>query len=310
MATVVTLRAEQAAQILKVSSDSLLTSLANEGISADDAGQALLDAETTTIDDLTQMLMKEGHKMIPSKAAAAILKDVKKPSEPQPVERQFPTVVLDALKEMKPIQQWDDKSLLEKFADSRGVQEEQELDHRAKHQKFVVLVPGKYEPGKEKIDIQTSLELLKMARKRTTPSVIPMGAGSAFSVVYRVTELNTADRIIDLCPFCGEAMYQGYCEKCQVSFATVGDDERAYVRLITDAAPSVPLSFSDRKAIVASASKGVEDLKNTWPSISQRFDELKLTNSLPKLRSISNRPSMIADPYHVDGNRSFGNRSY
>jgi hypothetical protein len=65
-------------------------------------------------------------------------------------------------------------------------------------------------------------------------------------------------------------------------------------------------SFSDRKAALASASKGLDDLKMTWPSLAQKFDDLKLTNSLPKLKVIENRPSTaVADPFHVAGNRSY-----
>ena len=69
-------------------------------------------------------------------------------------------------------------------------------------------------------------------------------------------------------------------------------------------------SYSDRKAVFASASKGLEDLKTTWPSLIQKFEELKATNSLPKLRVLSSRPTTIKDPFFMDGNRSFGQKTY
>jgi hypothetical protein len=124
--------------------------------------------------------------------------------------------------------------------------------------------------------------------------------------VYRITELNPDDRIVELCPICGEILYKGYCSKCELDFSGVGDDERSYVKLISNSEKFNARSHSDRKAVHASASKGLEDLRTTWPSIAPTFDDLKLTNSLPKLRMIKNIPAtQVADPFHVSGNRSF-----
>ena len=331
----VSLRAEKAAQILSVQPSDLLKVLADEGIADNDAGLELLDSATTTVDDLVDMLMKSSLqqiptgvilavsqtsiKKIPAKAAAGVLKDLQAPAAATVVVNNSTmstgtpvgdlAAVVQALRDNRPIEQWDDASVLNQFVQTRSHESEQELDRRSKHQKFIVLKPGKYEPGKEDIDVERTLDLLKQSRKRTTPGVIPIPSG--FAVVYQVTALNPQDRIIELCPICGESLYQGYCEKCQVSFADVCDDERAYVRLITESDGFRKDSFSDRKAILASALKGLDDLKVTWPSLAQRFDELKLTNSLPKLRVIENRPSTtVADPYHSNGNRLFGNKAF
>jgi len=274
------------------------------------AGLSLLNASSTTIDDLVQILSQKFPevKRIPLKGAAAALKgsDNVLPQEP-PSGPSMQVKADEALKMMRPIAQWEDRMLLETFAKTRDSELEQELDRRAQRNKFVVLKPGKYEPGKEEINLETSLQLLKTARKRTTPGTIPNG--DIFSTVYRITELDPTDRIIELCPICGETLYQGYCEKCQSSFLGVDDDSRSYVKLIVGSSNFNPKSFSDRKAVIVSARKGIEDLKHSWPSLAQAFDEAKLTNSLPKLRVITNRPSTVADPFHVDGNRSFGNRT-
>lgn len=308
-------RADKAAQLLSVSVSEVLSALSDEGVTDDVKGFALLEAASTTVEDLSAMLIVRfpEAKKIPVKAAAAALKGTDMASK-EPTSSQFLPVVgseqtMAALKMMRPIQQWEDRLLLEQFAVAREVEVEQELDRRAQRNKFIVLKPGKYEAGKEEIDLEKSLELLKVARKRTTPGTIPNG--SIFSLVYRVTELNPADRVIEMCPICGETMYQGYCEKCQASFAGMDDDARAYVRLVSESASFNPQSFSDRKAVIASALKGVEDLRNTWPSIAQTFDDLKLTNSLPMLRVIQTRPpTAVADPYHVGGVRISGNRSF
>jgi len=310
-------RAEKAASFLSTSytgigTNALLEILAEEGITDDAKGFSLLESSAVTLEDLVGILGTRFPeiKKIPLKAAAGALKgtDLVK-QEPVPAVPTIPVLPPETFaKIMRPIQQWDDRLLLEQFIKDRDPEIEAELDRRAQRNKFIVLKPGKFEPGKEEIDVEKSLGLLKMARKRTTPGTIPNG--SIFSLVYRITELNPQDRISELCPICGETLYQGYCEKCQSSFAGMDDDSRAYAKLVADSVNFNAKSFSDRKALLASAMKGLEDLRQTWPMIAQTFDDLKLTNSLPKLRIIGNRPSTVADPYHVGGVRMTGNKSF
>jgi hypothetical protein len=320
------LRLQEAAKILKTSETELLTFLHAElGFVADDEGLQLLDAETTTEKVITDILGSTYPKLS-ALAAGAILKgrDPFKKSQPNnPVinnvtitsneatqrSDEFSGSIIsnqfvELVKALKPVQQWDDKALLENFIATRSEESEIELDRRAKHQKFVVLKnPAtknlkRYEPGQEEIDIETTLKLLKDSRKRTTPGIIPIQGG--FAIVYHITALSILDRLIEICPICGETLYEGYCEKCQINFANVGEDERSYVHLISESGKFRKDSLSDRNAILASAIKGIDDLKTTWPSLIQKFDELKLTGNLPKLKIIETRPSSKpADPFHV-----------
>jgi len=320
MSTPLSVRCQKVSSILKASPEDLLKAFADEGITDDAAGLDVLDAPTTTIDDVVQILVKCGTqaKNLQLKAAASMLKDSEtaRPAPVTPTETQEKMPVLTAesmaqvFKAARPIQQWSDRELLEKFVQDRDPEIETELHNkRARGQNFVVLVPGKYEPGKEKINLETTLELLKSARKRTVPSIVSNGDG--YSAVYKITELNLADRIIDYCPICGEVLYKGYCEKCSLNFSPVGEKERAYINLIAQSSNFNKNSFSDRKAIMASGAKGLDDLKQTWPSLAKTFDEMDATGSLPKLRVIENRPSRtVADPFFMEGSRAFGNRSY
>jgi len=311
-------RVNKSAELLSVEKKSLEEDLKKAGIDNDSTGVSLLDAESTTDGDLFGILQNgcgHGKPLLKLKAAASILKGnsltktTTPPANKMPVvnaDDQFQTIA-EVMRSNRPIEQWGDKELLERFAKEREYEVEQELHKRAKQQNFIVLVPSekKYEPGKEGIDIASSLELLKSARKRTNPSMIP-AAGTVLPV-YKITELNPEDRIVDLCPLCGETLYKGYCGKCQSNFAGIGDLELAYIKLIAETDTFDATSFSDRKAVITSARNGLGDLKKTWPSLVQKFDELVATNSLPKLRIIMNRPS-VADPFFQDGNRSFGHK--
>lgn len=56
----------------------------------------------------------------------------------------------------------------------------------------------------------------------------------------------------------------------------LGDDERAYIKLIAETDTFNANSFSNRKAVSAGASKGLDDLRRTRPSVVpvRRCDEL------------------------------------
>lgn len=332
----VSLRAEKASQILFVPPVDLLKVLADEGITNNDAGIELLDSPTTTVDDLVDILTKDGLfketvgikaaamgkkakskliKKIPAKAAATVLKGT------DPFEKEFTgkievvtppatsSFAVDTLVKTivanRDIHNMRDKELLEAWITERDYEMEQELHHnRAKGQRFIVLKDGKQELGKEVVDIEASLELLRLARRRKNPSIIPVG--NTVANVFFITQLNMQDRIVEICPLCGKILYKGYCSDCESNFTGIGDDERAYMKLISESDKFDVTVYSDRKAIYASATKGLDDLRKTWPSMIEKFDELKLTNNLPKLRQIEDRPSReVQDPFHTAGNRKF-----
>lgn len=310
----VSTRADKAAQLLSLPTSQLLDALKSEGIEDDENGLATLDSPQVSVDDIVGILVSAGAKKLPAKAAAGILKsgEATKAPETVPVPEKAPAVAdigrtLEQLtRSLKPIGSMSDAELLDEYIRTRDYEMEQELHKRAKFQPFCLLLPGKQEPGKEQIDVAPTLELLKSARKRTNPTFLPHG--DTVVPVYRITELNVADRIIEYCPFCGEqrTLYKGYCEHCQTNFSDMGDDERAYLAMIAQADNFNVESVSDRKYAHASAVKGLEDLKKTWPSLSQVFEEKKATGNLPRLRTIAPRPNtQVADPFHVSGNRSF-----
>lgn len=294
-------RVSESSELLSVNTTDLVSDLEKSGITSDSTGESLLDAPTTTIEDLVCVMEKGCANGIPNlklKAAASILKGNSLAERKIPESQNKMPVIkaeeekktfAELLKEQRPIANWSDYELIERYAKEREHRIEQELNKRAKQQNFVVLKEGKFDPGKEEIDIDATLDLLKNARKRTNPSTIPHG--NKFVQVYKITELNFDDRIIEFCPICNETLYKGFCEKCMSNFQGVGDDERAYVKLIVDSGNFSADSIADRRHMIISAKKGLEDLKITWPSLVKEFDELKLINNLPKLRLILNRPS-------------------
>jgi hypothetical protein len=317
--TSVSVRFEKAAESLKLQDSEkpkLKEILLEYGIEENDGGLKYLNSRVISQEDLIEILEKhfkdKGKFCI--RAAAMYLKgddpfaeDRKVDTAPEVSELKIPSNValIEFIQANKPIGQMTDSELLSLWDKNREMLTEQELNRRAKGQPFIVLKSGTQIPGKEVIDLEYTLEMLKSARKRTTPSIIPY-VNNTFASVYKISELNLNDRIIELCPICGEILWKGYCSECDSNFAGIGDDERSYIKLIVDSGKINTRTASDRKAVVVSASKGVEDLKVTWPGIVKEFEELRLTGNLPKLRKIANRPSKApADPFHVSGNRQF-----
>lgn len=314
-------RAEQAAEILNIKSEEVLEMLSRIGINNSDMGLRLLDAWTTNEGDLVAMLAHakehaKGDPLLKEKAAAAVLKGrdpfvVEEPGVIEDQKSQSGNTVAEAIVKTiqgnRPYEQWKDRELLETYDKDRDMEIEDVLHRRAKCQPFIILKEnGTTNPGDEPIDIEESLEMLHAARRgRKNPTIYPVG--EVVKNVYKITELNIDDRVTELCPLCGEALYRGYCSSCEIQFKGIDDDARAYLRLIAESDNYVNVkSFSDRKALIASAMEGLDDLRKTWPSVSKMFDELKLTNSLPQLRIIQNLPrSQKADPFYQSGNRSY-----
>jgi hypothetical protein len=303
----------KAAQVLGQETAKLQSILSGMGVEDNDSGYMLLKAKTTTEEYLAGVLRKELPAVAELKilAAASILKgnnpfseseDEKKDIKPQP--EQTATIILEAVAANRPISQMKDRELLERYIEDREYEIEQELHRRARYKRFIVLSPGTYESGKEIIDLEKSLDILKKARKMEIPQMASF-EGKILQV-FRITDLNTEDRKTELCPICGKPLFQGFCQDCCLDFGSIGMDERSYISLVVKKESFNASSFSDRKAVYASASKGLSDLRMTWPSVSHEYDELKSSNNLPQLvlmKPLLSEKKM--DPFHVDGKRTF-----
>lgn len=307
-------RINRAAEVLKVPKEEVEKVLSDDfGIESNEEGLSLLDAQTTTESFLVETLSHINWPKLKLLAVAAILKgkdpfakaEETKPEPTKPSSQVLPEVsviaqaVAEITKGFRDPKQMKDRELLEIYDKERDYEIEQELHRRGAYQFWVVLKPeASDKDGKKAIDIEMSLDLLKRSRRMVNPSLVRQG--DVFVNVYRITELNPEDQIVEICPFCGDILYKGYCEKCNADMSACGNEEKAYIKLITELGSFNRQSKSDRDAVLISAGKGVADLRKTWPGVWKRFEELKLLNDLPKLRKSKNLPSQRpADPFHI-----------
>lgn len=305
----ITTRLEDAAKVLGVTKRTLAKVMSKIGITETEEGLSLLDAYTTN-----EVFLVSTMREIPGDvqelkmfAAAEILKgrDPFAKQEPKKDEKTQSTsspdavtaAVVEAIRSQKDINQMKDRELLDLYQVERDYEVEQLLHRKAKYQPFVVLEAGDADPGKEKINIEATLDLLKRARRDKTPDMVPVG--DDLFPVYKITELNKEDRVIDLCPICGGTLYKSYCGSCQVNFSDIGEDEKAFLKLAVDKRAFNSSSFADNKEALKLARESIDALKKTWPAVGKVFDDLKYVNNLPKLRIMRSTPSRVSDPFNV-----------
>lgn len=313
-------RIKKIAELLSLEESRVADVLENVlGVTQDDIGLQLLDSYVTSQDVLYDSLKGQGCfsevPVLRLRVVVSILKGIDPFAKKEgPVVTKEPTAEVSPTSEgqalaamietMKNPEQMSDQELLEKYIKTKDYTLEQELNRRSGGQYFVILKEGT-EKGHEEIDLEPTLDLLKKTRKRTNPSMLPHPSDRTRVVqIYRITQLNPDDQIVSLCPFCDGVMHDDYCGECEADWAGVGDEERAYVRLIAEESNSFRKDgHSDRRAALVSAKHGLEDLRKTWPSVSIKFRELKTLGELPKLKKLRQHPvARVKDPFHVRDN--------
>lgn len=313
-------RIQKAAETLGIEESDLMSALSDAGVENNDDGLRLLEANTTTEEVIVEDVLASVGPKLKRRAAAAILKG-KDPFSPTAKEQATVTGSTssenakvfnidgsaEAFRSLIPISQWKDRELLEAFDKDREARLEEELERRSKGQRFLVLKSSAedVDPGTEPIDIETSLQLLKKTRRMKIPTIIP-GPDNKVYPVYRLSELNMDERVVELCPICGEILFRGYCEPCELNWSDVEDSARAFVALVVQEGKLNTKSASDRRALLGDAVKGVMQLRQVWPSVEGRYRELKLTDNLPRLKMVKSLPAeQVKDPFHPSGHRQY-----
>lgn len=332
-------RLEKAAKILNRPIEDLQSYLDLIGIANDDFGFQLLEAETTTKQMITDAFRRGLHeenekihnesKVVldstaytywPEARLSAAIATLKGEDVFSKKESVAPTTVVyntsttsnssDLLKDSIPLANRKDRSLLEDFILEEDLSVQEELDFRAKGHRFIVV------DHNEKIQLELSLDLLKRARRgEEIPEIIPIGNDRA--AVYPIQSFRRENRTRDESPLVpGNMLFKGYCDQCDEDFSSIEESSRKFIRLIVEYTNSSSYknskfhkfdlhSHSDRKAIMASASRGVEDLRKTWPSVARIYDDRAAAGTLPSLKIVNPIVRKKSDPFHTNGNQTY-----
>ena len=307
-------RIEKASEILKVDTSTIKIPLETIGISDDGLGIQLLEAETTTEDMLKKVITEHSASVLPlARLSAAIC--ILRGQDPFLKKNQPENITsTDALlKNMIPLAQRKDRDLLESFILEEDSFIQEELHKRACGKPFIVM------GNNNEISLDISLELLKKARKgENIPNIIPIGGYRiSRALVFPIQKFRKENRVQEESPLIpNQALFDGYCEVTDEDFKTIEIEARQFMRLVVDYTNSSEFknskfhsfnlkSFSDRKALMVSASNGIEDLRRTWPSVALIFDDKKEMGTLPSLKIVNPIVRKKSDPFHQNGNTTY-----
>lgn len=292
-------RIEAAAKVMGIPIEHVLVHLSELGITNDEEGISLLDADTTTEVD-AKAIFVEGRalggtngiipflvKIARFKAGWAILKGKSQelPSEKAGVEQ-----LLEAL---KPSEQAPDEKLLEKYGPDCAESVFDQLKKRSKGRPFIIFDEDK---GENKVDIPSSVNLLRIARRQDTPStfLVDRVGGQKMVRPYAVGEFPNV--WFEECPIHGDVILaDGYCEKCQQSWKGVFQDDRVIVR-VAKTAGVIREGYQDIHDLIEGLQKGFAATGlMKLPLVQKTYSELEEDNNLPRLRRKISRGK--SDPF-------------
>lgn len=274
---------EQSAKILGVSPTKLHRILVDESTfilmkaTLDEADIATLIRSSVHNDPNPALDMR-------AKSAARILIGAEIQKNPQ--ETQIP-IISSLVKELKPIANWSDREILEAYVNDRSDELEAQLIVRSKGRRFVVVNP----PDTDSIDVESTLRMLKRARKEDLPEFYRTPEGSVI-FVHRINDLNRGARTRHVCPVCLGILFEDHCSKCDLHFGRLSKEQRQFVYV----AARSPFCQMSGEQLLERVLNGYADLH---PSIWKSFNERRDVGDLPLLMKIEKpyTSNVAGDPF-------------
>jgi hypothetical protein len=286
-------RVKKAAEVMKITEDAVWTMLGKIGIEKDDADAlSILDAT-----DFHWMLQQLGNDLVPAgvKPArldlgfAALQGGKAKPKD------DVASVLKEHVAQSRPISQYKDRELIEKYGPDAPTDVLDELRKRSNDRAFIV-----FGDGGESVDVDNSVQMLRIARQQETKSshVITTADGNKAVHLYRVGEFPSF--WVEESPIHPDVvLVDGYCEKCGDTWKGIAVEDRVVVRVAKDAG-----YVQDNKAAVATLIEKVRAEGAAYllkiPAVKLRHDDLAEANQLPILRRrVGASKSGVKDPLFV-----------
>jgi len=199
--------------------------------------------------------------------------------------------IKDLISAVRPIGQFSDDELLAKYGLECAEDVVGELSKRAHGRNFIVFEDKTHGV----IDQKLSKRFLKIARHKDTPPQIIIE--DKYYKLYKVGQFPNA--MYEECPLHhGVLLTEGYCDQCQISWSSVREKERSFIRVIKNEGDA-PTSRMDIQKLVTEASgdNGIIELKRFYPVIASIFEELGEEGRLPSLKVRSSESCGVQDPF-------------
>lgn len=232
---------------------------------------------------------------IKAKAAAKALLTPVAPIKPPVLDAPMAIVPLDVsmlVNGIKPLANWSDREVLVAYASDQTDELESQLIVRSKGRRFVVTNPT----DSDNIDVESTLAMLKRARKEDMPEYYRTSDGSVV-YLHRVNDLNRKSRIRHICPVCGGILFDDHCSVCDIHFGGLTKEQRQFIWVVwNDAVLKKSMSVSD---IIEYVRLG--NLMMFHPRTQMVFNMAKDVGELPSLIKIE-KPytgNVAGDPFKV-----------
>jgi len=277
-------RVQKVVEILKpysVTKEELLTILSDFGVDDSEVGIQILGSDAISYDDFQASFVSRVQKFgqIPKPRLMFAFTTLKETQKKE-------THVLEALAAMKPIGQWTDLELLEKYNKDCSSEIEEELSKRSKNRPTIIF------DGLGNVDVENSLYMLRKARHQETPAT--MLVSGIMKQVYRIGEF-PLDMFYE-CPVHSHILLvDGYCEECGTKWDVNDYERNVFLRLITQSEKIDHRIYREKKT---------DELISSFPKIFLKFTEMKEEDTLPKLKRKLSK-SRQGDPFRVSSHRTY-----
>lgn len=275
-------RIEQASKVI-LEYQLLEQVLFNLGVDDSDVGISVLGF--VSFDDFNNALVSLlGKKEVPPLPRLKMAWSIIKGEDKKIVAEETPSGFSELIKTVKPLAQWTNLELLEKYGKDGLLQTHEELAKRGKN-RFVIIFNED-----ESVDIDNSLHMLKKAQFQDTPQIYKLKSGD-LREVYRVGDFPM--QIFYECPIHKDVLLlDGYCEECCDHWDNSDTEKNTLLRLIAENKHSIDIhQYLD---------KSYDELAKRFPQVFLLHKTLKETDNLPRLKRKISKPKN-GDPFRVVG---------
>lgn len=200
-------------------------------------------------------------------------------------------------KSNRPIENWSDRELLEQYGEG-NLKVCKELSDRA-HARHCIVYTDSTEAS---LDMDSSLQLLKLARKQPTPE--KWRVNGQLRTVRRPGSFLA--RTLEESPFYrGIALAMGYCSQSDTDWKGIDHETRVLVRLHVDKVETTGLSKREMKRICSDAhGMSADEFISEYSEAQLMYEELEAQDKLPKLKIM---PSDVkSQPFSGKRDNAFG----
>ncbi len=195
--------------------------------------------------------------------------------------------VCDSIEKMvstnRPKADWSDKELLSAL-DESTTEIAEVLSKRTRGRHCIVF------DGDGNVDVEASLELVKIAKKQATRN--EHRVRGKIVRVYRAGKWLA--RPLDESPFViGEPLVRDYCASSETDWKDISHEARVLARIYIQYCETAKLSLRDFREVCDDARKDVGHFREKYGKAAMLYDEMSAQDKLPKLKIM---PADVSEP--------------